>query len=360
MFVESHLISISSLPMKNAIKILFFSDTHLGFDHALNPRVNRRRRGPDFFDNYLRILNFGLTEKTDLIVHGGDVFFRSRVPPSVLDQAYEPLLKVANAGIPVYLVPGNHERSKLPKHLWLAHNNIRVFDQPRTFLQTVRDTVISLSGFPYTRNPAGRYRSLINQTGYLQNEANLRLLCLHQTFEGARVGPKNYTFRVGPDNIPGYLTPGDFNAVLSGHIHRGQRLTRTLNGESMAVPIIYSGSVERTSFAERFEDKYFVMIRVHNSAQEVSVESEYHQIPARPMAVLEISTLDLNVEDFAANVLQRITQLAKDSIVRISVSGPEASKFRGSLSSAELRKIAPSTMNITMDYPRETNQQNRV
>ena len=36
----------------DAIRILFLADTHLGFDLPVKPRINRRRRGIDFFKNY--------------------------------------------------------------------------------------------------------------------------------------------------------------------------------------------------------------------------------------------------------------------------------------------------------------------
>ena len=341
------------------LKILFFSDTHLGYDHPINPRVQRSRRGSDFFDNYHHILDWALANKVDLIVHGGDVFFKSRVAPAIVNLSYEPLLEVANAGIPIYLVPGNHERSRLPEHLWLTHQNIRVFDRPRTYLQTVRNGVIALSGFPFMRNSAASYRALISQTGYQQTEADLRFLCLHQTFEGARVGPKNFTFKAGPDNIPGSQTPDVFNAVLSGHIHRGQRLTQTLDGERLAVPIIYPGSVERTSFAERYENKYFVLIEIHQNDQETILETQYQQLPARPMLELEISTIGLDLADFALKIHQEVSQLSPDSIVRIQVTGPGAEEYRKSLPPANLRKIGPGTMNISMNYPRDLHRQAR-
>lgn len=94
---------------KTPLKIVFFADTHLGFDLPRHPRIQRRRRGDDFFANYHHILNFALTEKEDLVVHGGDFFFRSKVSPSIIEKAFEPLIEVAKAGIPIYLVPGNHE-----------------------------------------------------------------------------------------------------------------------------------------------------------------------------------------------------------------------------------------------------------
>ena len=34
------------------IRILFLADTHLGYDLPFRPRIQRRRRGPEFFANF--------------------------------------------------------------------------------------------------------------------------------------------------------------------------------------------------------------------------------------------------------------------------------------------------------------------
>ena len=56
------------------MKILLFADTHLGFDYPIRPRIERRRRGLDFFNNYQTILDTAVTENVDVLLHGGDVF----------------------------------------------------------------------------------------------------------------------------------------------------------------------------------------------------------------------------------------------------------------------------------------------
>jgi len=180
------------------IKILFFADTHLGFDLPLHPRDQRRRRGDDFFSNYHLILETALARQVDMVIHGGDLFFRSKIPPAIVDRAYDPLAEVAQAGIPVYVVPGNHERSRLPAHLWLGHSQIHVFSRPTTFTRQVGETTITLSGFPFTRWVKGRFQDLLAQAGYAQHKGEIHLLCLHQTFEGATVGAHHFTFKASP------------------------------------------------------------------------------------------------------------------------------------------------------------------
>ena len=102
------------------IRILFVADTHLEFDDPIRPRIERRRRGPDFFRNFKTALKPALNTEVDGVVHGGDLLFRRRVPARLVDRAFEPLKRVADAGVPVYLVPGNHERSVIPYALLAA------------------------------------------------------------------------------------------------------------------------------------------------------------------------------------------------------------------------------------------------
>jgi DNA repair exonuclease SbcCD nuclease subunit len=111
------------------IRILLCADTHLGFDEPIRPRVERRRRGPDFFDNFQRVLDSARDRRVDLVVHGGDLFFRSRVPPAIVDRVYRMLLSFAGGGIPLLIVPGNHERSVLPQSLFLSHPDIIRLDR---------------------------------------------------------------------------------------------------------------------------------------------------------------------------------------------------------------------------------------
>jgi DNA repair exonuclease SbcCD nuclease subunit len=114
------------------IRVLLLADTHLGFDLPLRPRVKRRRRGPDFFANTRSALGPARLGEVDLVVHGGDLLFRSKVPPELVRMALEPLLEVADRGVPVVLVPGNHERSALPFPLLAALSHLFFFNDTAT------------------------------------------------------------------------------------------------------------------------------------------------------------------------------------------------------------------------------------
>ena len=66
------------------IKILLLADTHLGFDHPVRPSTSKPRRGEDFFNNFKLVLKYAEQNEIDLVLHGGDFFFRSKVPQKIV------------------------------------------------------------------------------------------------------------------------------------------------------------------------------------------------------------------------------------------------------------------------------------
>ena len=338
------------------LRILLLADTHIGFDLPVRPRIERRRRGHDFAANFQRALQPALRGEVDLVVHGGDLFDRSRVPDALIDLAFEPLVRVAESGTPVYIVPGNHERARIPLHLWSAHPNLHIFHRPRTFLHRGPRGTVALVGFPFARRIRDRFPDLVRQARAAAPSADYHLLCLHQTVEGAQVGPDDYTFRRGPDIIPGRDLPAGFDAVLSGHIHRYQALTRDLAGRPLAAPVIYPGSVERTSFAERDEDKGYAIITLGPPGTPVRVA--FQPLPARPMVSLVLEPPAPDRAALVSLLASRLRQLDPDSIVRLQLRGPSAAASQRVLSAACLRDLAPATMNIdlarpTFNHPRQ-------
>src|SRR5215471_3837982 len=95
--------------MSDVIRVLLLADSHLGFDLPVSPRVGRRRRGHDFLANYAAALEPALRGEVDLVVHAGAVFDRPMVAPATAYQALEPLRRIAERGVSVFIVPGNHE-----------------------------------------------------------------------------------------------------------------------------------------------------------------------------------------------------------------------------------------------------------
>jgi DNA repair exonuclease SbcCD nuclease subunit len=332
------------------VRILLLADTHLGFDSPQHPRVTRRRRGPDFFANFERALQPARHGEVDLVVHGGDLFFRSRVQPVLIDQALNPLAEVAQSGVPVLLVPGNHERSRIPLHLATATPNLHIFHRPGTVILDLVGARISLSGFPFVRRVGERFARLLHECDYDRVEADFRLLCLHQSVEGARVGLHDYTFRKGPEVISGQDIPNTFDTVLAGHIHRNQLLTHDLVGRPLPAPVIYPGAIERTSFAEREETKHYAVVTLTRPEEGTGeqVKVEFVPLPTRPMINLAVDENGLDSVGLMDHLSKELGALDPHAIVRVSFGSSVDPELIPLVSSATLRSLAPLTMNVSL------------
>jgi DNA repair exonuclease SbcCD nuclease subunit len=312
--------------MGRLVHILFLSDTHLGFDEPLLPRSRNLHRGPDFLANFHRVLEVARAERADAVVHGGDLFYRSRVPDSLVDRAMAPLVELAESGIPVLLVPGNHERSSLPR------------------------TLFTIGGFPFVRQGArDLFPRLVAATGLSSEPSDVRFLCIHQMVEGARVGPSGYQFRSGDDVVRTSDLPGDVTAILSGHVHRHQVLRVDLSGKPLKAPVVYPGSTERTSFAEMNETKGFVSIRVGPTDRPAGglPSIEFRELPARPMYVRTLDSGSL------PTVLSRFRQSLADvdagGVLRVRIPADLASSSARII--AAVKAIVPRTMILSFSLP---------
>lgn len=335
------------------IRILFLADTHLGFDFPFRPRIQRRRRGPEFFANFKRALQPALNGQVDCVVHGGDLLYRSKVPAKLVAMAFEPLKQAADQGIPIYLVPGNHERAAIPHRHLAEHPRIHIFDLPRTYVLQKDNFTLALAGFPFVRHGIRRaFLHHLNQTGRRHIDADVHVLCIHQAIAGATVGPVGYMFRYTPDVIRASDIPAGFSAVLSGHIHRFQVLTKSLGGKKLPAPVFYPGSIERTSFAERSEKKGYLILDFETDGAKAGTLKQwtFHELPVRPMIQLDLNASGMTGIELKSWIKTSMERLRADSIVKLKIRGEISENAMTVLRAANLRSLAPPTMNISTAF----------
>jgi DNA repair exonuclease SbcCD nuclease subunit len=333
------------------LRILLLADTHLGFDLPARPRVERARRGEDFFAAFEEALAPAGRGEADVVVHGGDLFYRSRIPAWLAHRVFSRLAALAGEGIDVFWVPGNHERSGIPRRLLLSHPRIHVFDRPRTVVVERRGLAVALAGIPYAPHIRREAAALLAATGHAGVAADVRLLCLHQAVEGATVGPADFTFRDGSDVLRCADLPAGFAAVLAGHIHRPQVLTRDLAGRRLPAPVLYPGSTERTSFAERQETKGVLTVEVERSSTAAggTVRWRFRPLAVRPMVDLELDCGG-GAAALAARLRDSLAAFDPHSVVRIRLRGTPAPDALPALRAAAVRAAAPPTMHVSIAW----------
>lgn len=306
--------------------------------------------------NFERALAPARRGAVDLVIHGGDLFHRSRVSAGVAEAAMERLYDVTDAGVPVCLLPGNHERSRIPYRLLTWRPGLHLLDHPRTVRLSVAGVRVAVAGFPFHRRvSAGRFEALVAATGALETPADLRLLCFHQAVEGAVVGAQNYVFRRGSEVIAQPQLPPDFAAFLTGHIHRAQILRQGLSGRAFPAPVVYPGSTSRTSFAERDEEKSVSLLDFEPGPRGGRLRRLRRiPLPSRPMIDLSLRMGGRSRRAVIAELRARLATVDEDAIVRVhALDGPDPNPdpVEGELTAASLRSVAPPTMNIDLARP---------
>ncbi len=243
------------------MRVLHLSDTHLGVDRYYAGAPPGWRRADDHLAAMRTALRLALDGQVDAVVHTGDLFDRSLPPPRAVGDAIEALAAVGRV-VPTVVMPGNHDRRGLRRHLGDLGPGVQVVDEP---------SVVSLGplrcvAIPFLRDAADWAAAA---AGLCRDTVDL--LLAHNAFDGARV--PGFTFRpspghetVGAENIP--ATARD---ILCGHIHTRQCLA--LGHARVWMP----GSTERTSFVERRETKGALL---YDAAARIG---RWIDLPARPM-----------------------------------------------------------------------------
>ena len=302
------------------IEVIFLADSHLGYDHPMKPRSERKRRGEDFFENFEGILNYAIKTKPDFIIHGGDLFDSPYVNESLVNRAYFKLFEVAEAGIPVFIVPGNHERAKLTNTIYLQHPNIFIFTEAKTFHIKCRDHQVFISGFPYYYdNIRTNFLRLNKKLTSDLKPGSLNIMCLHHAVEGAQVGHQNYTFRSHKDVIKVEDLTNDYVCYLSGHIHRHQIIRNAKN----KVPFIYPGSIERTSFQESGEKKGWCHLSFSKIGKKYNMHCKFTELNSRPMETLEFDEKIYSENEVKDLILSKVKKISSNAILRYKSEYPE-------------------------------------
>lgn len=289
------------------IRLLHFADLHIGIENygRLDPSTGVNSRVRDFLDRLDDVVAFALENEADLVVFAGDAY-KTRDPNPTYQRAFARRVKqLADAGIPVVLLVGNHDLPTMPQRAstvdifhTLAVPNVYVGREEGIFrIQTRRGPVqVAVVPFPIrTRLLAHeefRGLSLPDLDAALQKivtkniEALARqidpevpaVLAAHVSVSGATYGSER-SVMIGRDTVVllSALTDPVWDYVALGHIHKHQSL------HDGYPPVVYSGSLERIDFGEEREPKGFCWVQLRRK----ETTWRFVEVRARPFVTVE-------------------------------------------------------------------------
>ncbi len=326
--------------MGEAIRLIHFSDLHLGVEShgSLDPRTGVSARVKDFLDRFDEVVNYALESEADLVLFCGDAYKGRNPLPTYEREFAHRVKKLAEAGIFVLLVGGNHD---LPENPYKASSldifnalkvaNVYVFRRPGVVRLETKRGPLQVAVMPYP--PRAIIRTLSEEIGRevfsvekeimsLVKELDLSIpsvLAGHFGVIGARYGSEK-AINLGEDfEVPkSILLSGPWDYVALGHIHLFQDLNR---GDYP--PIVYSGSLERINFGEEGETKGFVDVSLRRGG------TSYKFIPvkARPFLTIEADLRgESEPEKALLSRLLAYRDKVKGAVVRVKIKVKEGQK----------------------------------
>ena len=330
------------------MRILHFSDVHIGVENygRTDPQTGLSTRLVDFLTALDELVEYALVQDVDLVLLAGDAY-KGRDPSQTHQREFASrMAKLSSAGIPVFLLVGNHDLPHSPSRanaIEIFHTldvpNVTVGDGLRNYTVPTRKGPIQIVGLPWPRRSGllSREESRGKTLQEIREEIEDRitkgiqdcvenldpsipaLLAGHVTVNGARTGTEQ-SMMLGQDHVlfPSALQKPELDYVALGHIHKHQ----ILRNESPMV--VYSGSLERVDFSEEDDTKGFCVIDLDQAAPQGRrlQDFRFQAVNARPFLTIE-ARVPAGDSDPTNTVMRSIMRRnVAGSIVRLRVVLP--------------------------------------
>jgi exonuclease SbcD len=313
---------------------LHTADIHLGVktygrrdpETGLNTRLLDVRRALE------AVVQRALDDDVDAFLFCGDAYHTADPTPTQQQIFAECLQPLADAGIPIVLIIGNHDhpvtygRASSLDIFEYVDGDVHCYRKPASSVQVIETASGPLQLIPlpwpirsqiltkeeYRSMTPEELRQFIEEryVTYVQRRADEiaeedvgecadgtehplspdvpTVLAGHVTLQGAELAGSERTSIIAndPKFTVGQLAVSPIDYVALGHIHRAQN--RNPDGHP---PVVYPGSIERVTFKERDEDKGFYRVDVDPEA-EPRTEVTFVRTEARPFVALQVDVRD--------------------------------------------------------------------
>lgn len=335
------------------MRILHLADLHLGTElyGTYDAATGSSSRLADFGHVLDVAVDRAIADRVDLFLFAGDAYKTRDPNPTQQRELARRLRRLLEAGIPVFLLTGNHDMpnavaraTSLDIFGALSPSGFSVANRPGVHLLTLPSGPLYVIAIPWlTRSalfardenknlpPDELHQKMLERLegaidSYLDDLKDdvPAVLALHGTLQGAVYGAERSTMLSQDLVIPkSVVCRPRFSYVALGHIHKYQVVERT--------PLsVYAGSPERIDFGEEHDRKGYVMVDLHRQG----ATHTFVELPARSFRTVDVRS---EAEDPTQDVLDAVAGRSFDgAIVRIRAHLTPANQ--GRLREAEVRQ----------------------
>jgi len=331
------------------------------------------KRIDDYFKCLDFIMEYAISNKADFFLICGDAFNNPVPTPTILKMFASRLKKLTKTGIAVVMIAGNHDLPKTegrvspieiyseigmdnfyylsgPTYIDLRTKDkkkVRIFAVPyvhpiKTFnkQQNLKKEKKELTYEAVLKAYGEEYADCISKFSKIgKGDADYCILMSHIAVFGTSRGTEEPITLLGGEFalLPNVLHSDIFDYVALGHIHKHQCL-------EWKVPIIYSGSIEKSNFSEIDEKKGFVAVQVGNK-----LEWKFIELPTRKMVKIEVDATGIrNIREKIYEELRRVD--IKDAIVKLIIK--VSKKSRPNFDYSDIRRMMAGAFYVEPSYER--------
>jgi len=347
------------------VKLLHTADLHLGVKTygRRDPETGLNTRLLDVRRSLEAVVQRALDDAVDAFLFCGDAYHTADPTPTQQQIFAECLQPLADAGIPLGLIIGNHDhpvtygRASSLDIFEYVDGDVHCYRKPASSVQVIETNSGPLQLIPlpwpirsqiltkeeYRSMTPEELRQFIEEryVTYVQRRADEiveedsgeradgtehplspavpTVLAGHVTLQGAELAGSERTSIIAndPTFTVGQLAIPPIDYVALGHIHRAQN--RNPDGHP---PVVYPGSIERVTFKERNEDKGFYRVDLDPGAGTAPALT-FVETPARPFVALQVDARD--AEEPTERILAAIDGAdVADAVVRVRYHVDEA------------------------------------
>jgi len=319
------------------LKIIHFSDTHLGYsDLEVLNEENINQREADFYDAFSQVVKQIKKIKPDYIIHTGDLFHRSSPSNRAITFALEQFKTINALNIPFILIAGNHStpRTNLSSpilKIFENFENIHVSYNQEYKKVEFKDAVFHT--LPHMNDETTALSQIeLCEAGIDKNKKNIMMM---HCSVGATYLMQEFGEWVFPADREYIFEKMDYVAL--GHWHGFGQVGKHAN-------VYYSGSTERTSLGDKRNSKGFVEINLDDNSKTTSLfgstDIQFKEIRIRPIIQKE-----LDCEDYENALIDASD--TEDAIVEVKLINLTTLQSID-IQNSDIKKMFPDAMSVNV------------
>ncbi|MDA3908970.1 MAG: DNA repair exonuclease [Sulfurimonas sp.] len=239
------------------MKILHFSDTHLGYnDLDILNGENINQREADFYDAFSQVVEQITLTKPDYIIHTGDLFHRASPSNRAITFALEQFKIIDALNIPFILIAGNHStpRTNLSSPILKIFENFKnIYVSYEQKYKKIEFDDIVFHTLPHMNDDSKALEQI--ELCEKNIDAKKKNIMMMHCSVGAHYLMQEFGEWVYPIDKEYIFKMMDYVAL--GHWH-GFGAVSIGSGTSVPPNVYYSGSTERTSLNDKRNKKGFI------------------------------------------------------------------------------------------------------